>query len=240
MVIFLAAIPPTPLPPPPTLEVSPTNLSADDPNCSGGKSAPRCTVEIRETATSEGNVQWQATSDMGKGIVFSPAQGTLSPGQSIKVEISDFPCQNGSFTFSGSRHAAPVSVLWQCTPPLERLERSSATFKLNVSDVPGLLNNSPAVIADLKQQIKGQSVLNNRSVGLAIAYGGAPDVASTKQAQDVAGKIYEILLQLGTEGFVFQRASYYTNLFILNKPLNEVSVDVYLFCTNMEGNQCNR
>jgi hypothetical protein len=240
MVIFLAATPQTPLPAPPVLEVSPTSLSVDHPNCAGGKSTPRCTIVIGETASSKGSVHWQARSDMGSGIVFSPSEGTLSPGQSREIHISAFPCQNGSFTFTGSRNAMPVSVLWECTPLPERLEKESAGFKLNVSDVQGLLKDSPVVIADLEQQLRGEPKLKGRSVGLAIVAGGTPDVNSSSTAQQVAGKIYQIMRNLGKAGFVFQRSSYYTNLFKLGGEyrLSDVLVDVYRFCTNMEEDQC--
>src|SRR5450432_3433361 len=104
MVVFLAAVPPTPkvVLPPPVLQISAQTLKPNDGICTGGISTPSCQLTLRETTSSQGNVNWTASSDMSDKVVFHPSQGTLSPGKSIQITLSAFPCQNGSFTFSGS------------------------------------------------------------------------------------------------------------------------------------------
>jgi hypothetical protein len=46
------------------------------------------------------------------GVNFSSQNGTLSPGQSVQVTISNISCVNGTFTFSGGVNPVPVS--WNC------------------------------------------------------------------------------------------------------------------------------
>lgn len=102
---------------PPTLSVSPTSLDQNSSNCSASGSTYQCTVTLGEAATSQGNVNWTASSDLSSAS-FSPANGTLSPGNSTTVTISSIPCQNGTFTFNGSGGANAISVTWSCkTPP---------------------------------------------------------------------------------------------------------------------------
>lgn len=233
MMIFMVSIPgeqPRPVVVP-TLTVSPASLEPTSPNCSGGTGAPQCTVTVGESPASLGNVNWSASSDISNTINFSPTDGTLSPGKTMTVTISALPCQNGSFIFSGSRGAIPVTVIWQCKappPPEVRLDFNYQEFILNV-DSNGLLNNSQAASDSVKNQIKSQTVLHSQSVGIAIVYDGAPTDGAIQTALAVDQKIYNILAQLGKENFVFQRASYYTNLFVLGAPQSTVKVDVYFF-----------
>lgn len=238
-VLFLAAntfrVKP-PSPPPPKLEVTPMSLDPMSPNCTGRISQPKCTVTVGETASSQGNVNWTASSDMSNTVNFIPASGTLSPGKSVTLTISIIPCQNGSFTFSGSGGAIPVTILWHCTAPVERLELTPHRFTLTVHDVNGLLTSS-SQDQDIKSQVISQPALQRRSVGLVIAYGGAPTDAGISQAQNIALKIYAILKDLAKEsdGVAFQRASYYVSrnghggLYTLGNDPSVVEVDVYLF-----------
>jgi hypothetical protein len=123
----------------------------------------------------------------------------------------------------------PTQVLATPTPiPLPRLELKFHEFSLNV-DPNGLLNNDPAAIASVKQQVKAQAILNGRSVGLVIAYGGAPGDNDIGTAQAVAGKVYDVLKILGKERFAFGRASYYSTLYLLGGKSTIVVLDVYLF-----------
>jgi len=230
-IIFFAAIPgaqPRPIVVP-TLTVSPSTLTANSTNCSGGITQPRCTVTVGETPASIGNMTWTASSDITNTISFSPAGGNLSPGQSMVVTITNLPCQNGSFTFSGSRGANPVTILWHCVPAQERLDFKYQQFNLTIHDVNGLLNGSQSATNDVVQQIRGQRVLQGGSVGLAIVYAGAPGDNDIGQAQNVAKKVYAILAMLGRQGFAFQRSSYYVPLYFLGDSASTVIVDVYLF-----------
>jgi len=110
-----------------------------------------------------------------------------------------------------------------------RLDFNSQRITLLNVDYVGLLNNSPQAINDVEQRIRAQPVLQNRSVGLAIVYGGAPTDNDIGQAFDVADKVYAILKELGAQGFAFQRSSYYVHLYTLGSSASTVSMDIYLF-----------
>lgn len=234
--IFLVAAPRILPPPtiPPVLTVNTTALDPTSGQCQGSNSAARCVVIVGETVDSRGSMTWTASNDMSNTVSFSPASGILTPGASMRVTIAAIPCQNGSFTFSGSRGAMPVTVGWKCTPLQVRLEPIPRRFTLTVHDVNGLLNGS-SQDQDIKNQVIHQPVLQGRSVGLVIAYGGAPGDADIPQAQAIAAKIYTILQSLAKEkeGAAFQRASYYVsrsgNLYTLGNDPSTVEVDVYLF-----------
>lgn len=234
MVIFLvsAAGAPPPVVKIPRLTVNPSQLDPSSSQCTGGNVKPQCTVTLGETADSVGSVDWSVTSDFSTSSQFSPASGTLSPGRSTSVSISVIACQDGSFTFTGSRDTSPVVVSWRCIPPPttpERLDFKYQEFAVTVHDLNGLLNNSPQSINDIEQQVKSQPILQGHSVGLAVVYGGAPTDTEISQAQQVATKIYSILGMLGQEGFAFQRASYYVPLYSLGGDATTVKIDVYLF-----------
>jgi hypothetical protein len=212
--------------PPPALKVSPASLDPNSAYCSGKIGTLRCTVTIMETADSIGNVDWSVSSDMNPRGSFSPTKGRLTPGSAIKVTISALPCQYGLFIVTGSRKAAAVSVPWRCQ---DRLDFDYQAFALTVQDVNELLNGNRQAINTVKQQVRKQRFLAKRNVGLAIVYGGAPDVNGIDQAQHIADKVYSILRELGTENFAFQRSSYYAPLYVLGNDPGIVKVDVYLF-----------
>lgn len=102
---------------PNSLSTSPTQLDPTNTACSVSGSTYSCAVTLAETADSPGNATWTALSDMN-GITFNPANGTLSPGQSITVNATGIPCQNGSLFFSGTTAVTLNAVTaWSCTPP---------------------------------------------------------------------------------------------------------------------------
>ena len=72
-------------------------------------------------------------------------------------------------------------------------------------------------------------MLRGRTAGLAIVYGGAPDVTQVSRAETVATKVIGVLVSLGKEGFVFTRTSYYDPLYLLYSDANTTVVDIYLF-----------
>lgn len=234
-VLFLAAntigikIPP---PPPPKLAITPTRLDPTSPSCKGGVSQPQCTVTLTETADSRGNLNWTAQSDISTGVVFTPSNGILSPGKSINIQISHLTCENNSLTFSGSRGAIPVRLLWQCIPKQERLDFNIQTLTITDVNYNGLLNNSSQAISDLKHEIERWPILKGRSVGLAIVYGGALTPNDATQAQQIGEKVVNILQSLDQDGFqAFKRASYYGNghLYNIHTQPSTVQIDVYLF-----------
>jgi hypothetical protein len=228
MVIFLAALPGAP-PLVQTLVANSTRLNPKSPECSGAVNNYRCTITIGVTANSTGDVDWTSKSDMSDTIQFAPASGHLTPGQSTQIAVSAIPCQNGSFTFSGTRTTTPISVLWKCTLQAERLDLNPTNFQLTVHDLQGLLNNTPSAIDDIKQQVASVPFLNGQSVGFVIVSAGALTVDGIGQAQIVDGKIYDVFRSLGQQAGPFQRAAYYNNLYTLGNEPSSVSVDVFLF-----------
>jgi len=112
--------------------------------------------------------------------------------------------------------------------PKPALELSQNRITISI-DPYGILNDSPDAISNVETQIQGQQVLQNRSAGLVIVYGGAPGTAEIRTAQDIARKIYGILGQLGQQGFVFSHAVYYDPLYTLGGNMYEVTLDIYLF-----------
>jgi hypothetical protein len=126
--------------------------------------------------------------------------------------------------------AATPSPIVNPTPvPLPRLELDKHRITLTDIDTSGLLNGSQDAINNLKQQMRSQIFLNDRTVGLVIVYGGAPDDSQILIAQDIANKVMDVLSSLGREGFAFTRTSYYDPLYILPGSANTVVIDVYLF-----------
>ncbi len=99
---------------------------------------------------------------------------------------------------------------------------------MTIADVDAFLTGS-SQDNDLKQQLRNQSVLRGRSVGLALVYGGDPSCADPTQAYHIADNIYNLLRSLGQEGFAFQRASYYDDLCWIGAQPSQVHIDVYLF-----------
>jgi hypothetical protein len=239
MAIFMAAMPPR-TPVPPRLTVDPTVLSPQDKqHCRGDANVPICTITLRETTTSEEPVKWTARSDMDDSgtttVQFSPATGSLSPGQSISITIANFPCQNGSFTFDATTNGlsaiTPAVISWQCKATQVKLEADAVAFTLKVNDVPGLLNNSSQEDENIKQQLRSQPLLQNRSVGLAIVYGGTGSDDNRPQAVQIASAIYRIMgsMQSDTRFTAFQRASYYGALLYLGRDPSIVTIDVYRY-----------
>jgi hypothetical protein len=99
---------------PPKMYVSPTGLSDTSGSpCSLDSSSNTwsCTVTVSEDANSSGNLNWSVSSSLS-GVVFNPPGGTLSPGQSTQVVISNLPCSGATFTFSDG--ASSITVSWSC------------------------------------------------------------------------------------------------------------------------------
>ena len=102
---------------PPKLSVSPGSLDPSSAGCSRTGDTYQCAVAVGETATSQQDVNWTASSSLN-GVSFSQGNGQLSPGSTTQVSITGIPCQDGTFTFAGSGGASPVSVSWSCKPSL--------------------------------------------------------------------------------------------------------------------------
>ena len=147
-------------------------------------------------------------------VIFMAAQPTIP----LKI----FPTPTPTPT------PTPIAGVTVTPTPVPRLELKPHRFQLTV-DYVGLLSDTPSAIAGVQQQVRGQSILHGRSVGLVIAYGGAPDDASIPQALSIASKVYNVLAGMGQQGFAFQRASYYDPIYYFGNDPSVVIVDVYLF-----------
>jgi len=120
----------------------------------------------------------------------------------------------------------PKATATPRTPP--RLEQGYHRFTITV-DSNGLLNNNPNASNDVIRQVKAQGFLRGRRVGLIIVYGGAPGVNQIGQAETIANKVYDILLNLGRHDLTFANTSRYDPLYILGGNINSVSIDIFLF-----------
>lgn len=112
-------------------------------------------------------------------------------------------------------------------PPL-RLELSKHHLRLAI-DPAGLLGDSPAARQALEQEVQAQTFLQNRTVGLVIAYGNAADPTQIRTAQAIAQKVMNVLQVLGQQRFAFALASYYDPLYSLYNDPNFTEIDLYLF-----------
>jgi hypothetical protein len=98
-------------PPPPTLTVNPPGVSGCPQNSDGSWT---CTLTLSLTQGSQGTLPWTSSSDL-PGVTFSPASGTLSPGQPVQVSIN-IPfkdCTKGNMFFAG-QNSNTVTVTWTC------------------------------------------------------------------------------------------------------------------------------
>lgn len=143
-------VPPLPL----NLIASPSSFYANN-NCSwdsGGSAAGgawTCSATLTNKQGTQQNLSW-STSSSGltvQGVLaagFSPASGTLSPGQSSTVTITvDYynhgSCDNsgtsGSLIFSGPINN--VSIPWTCSDPHLAVSPNNFTFGANCTPVSG-------------------------------------------------------------------------------------------------------
>lgn len=231
-VIFLASLPAKPLEAP-VLLVSASQVTKRPGDCTPTRTIPVCAIvlTVSESQTSLGFLTWHVSSDVNKGVLFSPGSTTLMPGRKQLVEISALPCQNGSITFTGvgnnSLKIQPVTVGWQCTTPVKRLSLIRHRITLSV-DYQGLLNGDQNAITATKNQIKNQSILRGQQVGFAIVYDGAPTDSDIGLADHIDSIIYTILQHMGG---AFQDASFYSDnpLFMLSSGHDHIVIDLYFF-----------
>jgi hypothetical protein len=213
---------------PPTLIVTPTSLDPSNPACTGGTDHPSCTISVTESSSGSVNdVTWTGSSDMSDKVSFSPASTHLTPGNPVSVTISSIPCQNGSFTITGSGDARPVPITWKCSPPPvkpQRLESTFTSFLVQNVNFNGLLKDDQQAISYVRSQV-AQRIPAGRDVGLFVIYGGAPTDNDISQAFSISDKVYSILGSLPS----FHRASHYVHLYTLGNTPDTVGIDFYLF-----------
>lgn len=111
-----------------------------------------------------------------------------------------------------------------------QLEQGYRRFVVHVDKTAFLKNDSHA-INSVKQQIAGQSFLQGRSVGLIVAYGTvSPDDSSGCQsAYTVAGKVYDLVRQLGQNNPTFSKVVDYSPLCNVRADVNQITIDIFLF-----------
>jgi hypothetical protein len=124
-----------------------------------------------------------------------------------------------------------VTVATTPTPtPEPRLDFNFHRIRSDSVDFAGILANKPSAVQALEQFINSQTIIHNRSVGLALVYDGAPTDNDIGDAQNIAqAVINNVLKVMGRKGGPFQRASYYTPIYLFGPGHNTVVIDVYLF-----------
>lgn len=111
---------------------------------------------------------------------------------------------------------------------LPQLEQSYHRFPIRV-DTTALLAGDRNAANSVMHQIQSQGFLQGRSVGLIIAYGGAPSVAQIGRAESVATKVYGLVQRLGGQDATFSNTRHYDPLYILGGNANTISIDIFLF-----------
>ena len=100
--------------PAPMLSVSPSTGLIGSQQCGTSNGYYICYATLTNTSTSL-SLTWSTSSNLLPGIIFKPNGGTLTPGQSIRVQI-DIPqndCANSaSLTFTGPGNS--VTLSWTC------------------------------------------------------------------------------------------------------------------------------
>ena len=116
-------------PPPkrvPDWSVDLKNLDPGNSKCVGKGGSWSCTVVLTENASSQGNINWSPTSNLG--ATFNPDGGPLMPGGQQQVTISSITCQNDTFTFYGADGETPIMISWSCTPPCIKVDQPSLSI----------------------------------------------------------------------------------------------------------------
>ena len=232
MVIFLVSIPGIPplQIPTPKLKVSPGTLTSTSHECKSSRNGTiySCTITLEETVDSINTMTWQAQNTVSPNVTFSPTKGTLSPGAPVKVTISAIPCQNGSFTFTGSRNAIPVSIFWSCTLAPVKLDFSYKEYIWTVSDPNALMNGDKNQFNQLQQQATHSIEPVHRRVGLVIVYAGAGLInPNTNEASVLSNKVADDLLKTNIPALHDART--YSNLHDLSLDTTKIRVDVFYF-----------
>lgn len=124
-------------------------------------------------------------------------------------------------------------------PDSLQLDPARVRLVLSIDDPDALLAGNQGTKGKLADEIKSQITalgLQGRRGGLALAYGGAGgSMDGITKAQDLAGKVYEVLDSLGQQRFVFCKTVHYDNLFALDRGPDIALLDIYLFVSSIAG-----
>ncbi len=226
MVIFMVSIPGAP---PSVIELVATPKQLDHLQCTQVSDSWQCKVRLTETAISDGSVNWNASSDIGSSVAFTPSQGVLKPGQSVTVTISSVPCQDGAFIFHNSSTSSVIVSQWACTQLPQRLESTFCRLVLNDQNPDKFSTNPQFAYSVLKPQIDGLTFLKKREAGIVIANGGTDDYPNDVQRGDnIAREAYSALQTIGKTEPLFAKTSYYGDLFTTLQGADKVVLDIYL------------
>jgi hypothetical protein len=105
--------------PPPTLAVSPTQIDIASSSCSTDNRACRSVSVVTLQNSGQSDLPWSASGTSANpspwSIRFSPAHGTLLPGQTVQVQVAiDGGSCPAMATFTLSGPANTVAVQWTC------------------------------------------------------------------------------------------------------------------------------
>ena len=101
-------------PAPAILDVRPSSMSIVGHLDCQKNGAYICFARVISEASNQSNLQWVAFTNVPGNIVFSPASGVLTPGQSVLITIT-VPlndCTTGLFYFRGPANTHTIS--WAC------------------------------------------------------------------------------------------------------------------------------
>jgi hypothetical protein len=113
--------------------------------------------------------------------------------------------------------------------PGPALDLNYVTITISNLDYNGLLNNSSAATASVRNAVLGNAAVRGRRAGLVLLFGG--DNPQNALAVSLDQKISQILTGLGRQNYVFQVAVY-RDFVDLAQPLSDFHMDVYLFKTS--------
>jgi biopolymer transport protein ExbD len=130
----------------------------------------------------------------------------------------------------------PTPTVTPTQAPLAQLEQKYHEFPIYV-DRQAFLNNDPAAVRSVTQQIVSQTFLRGRSAGLIVAYG--TDTSDCDVAYQAAQKVYNLVRHIGQSNLTFKKTVDYTTLCRLHSDINTIIVDIFLFTehTSLAHNQ---
>ena len=108
------------------------------------------------------------------------------------------------------------------------LEHNYCQIVLTVTNPGNFQTNQHSADDQLEPQIMSIAFLQQRKVGIAIAFGGVKDDGNQERGQQFATITYQVLQDLGTRSTVFRPTSYFDPLFTYLYNSNQVIIDVYL------------
>lgn len=106
--------PPAHAPAPAILDVRPSSMSIVGHLDCGASGAFTCAAVVLSRSSNQSTLHWTTSTSVPGHVTFSPASGSLAPGQSIRITITVplTDCARGLFAFHGSVNTHTIS--WAC------------------------------------------------------------------------------------------------------------------------------